>query len=153
MANVPTYDDANLILKLYELRREERIRSARDWFSKSFTATTVEEFQALCPPGSEPEAYFRMVVTYWDMAASFVASGVLHQELFLESGGELLFVWTKMKFLVPAWRAFVGNPKYLSNLETVAQAAVERMNRADPKAYETWLVNIARRAARDAAKS
>lgn len=147
MTNVPTYDDAKLILRLYELRREERLRQAREWFSKGFTASTLEEFQTQCAPGSEPEAYFRMVVTYWDMAASFVTSGVLHEDLFLESGGELLYVWEKMKFLVPAWRGYMGNPKYLSSLETVAGAAVARMNRADPKAYETWLASMIQRTA------
>jgi hypothetical protein len=145
MASVATYEDANLILRLFELRREEQMRRARAWFLNSFNATTVEEYQALCPPGSDPDAYFRMLVTYWDMAASFVTSGVLHQDLFLESGNELLFVWEKMKFLVPAWRGFMGNPKFLSSLEAVAQAAVQRMNRADPNAHATWLANMAKR--------
>ena len=85
------------------------------------------------------------------MAASFVTSGVLHQDLFLESGNELLYVWEKMKFLVPAWRGFMGNPKFLSSLETVAQAAVQRMNRADPNAHATWLANMAKRSAATAA--
>jgi hypothetical protein len=153
MASVATYEDANLILRLFELRREEQMRRARAWFLNSFNATTVEEYQALCPPGSDQDAYFRMLVTYWDMAASFVTSGVLHQDLFLESGNELLFVWEKMKFLVPAWRGFMGNPKFLSSLETVAQAAVQRMNRADPNAHTTWLANMIKRSASTAKSS
>jgi hypothetical protein len=153
MASVATYEDANLILRLFELRREEQMRRARAWFLNSFNATTVEEYQALCPPGSDPDSYFRMLVTYWDMAASFVTSGVLHQDLFLESGNELLFVWEKMKFLVPAWRGFMGNPKFLSSLETVAQAAVQRMNRADPNAHATWLANMIKRSASTAKSS
>src|SRR5258708_7593618 len=132
MASVATYEDTKLILRLYELRREEQMRRARAWFLNSFKATTVEEYQALCSPGSDQDAYFRMLVTYWDMAASFVTSGVLHQDLFLEGGNELLFVWEKMKFLVPTWRPFMGNPKYLTSLEAVAQAAVDRKKRPDP---------------------
>jgi hypothetical protein len=146
MADVATYEDANLILRLYELRREERIRKARAWFGQSFTAKTVEEFQAQCPPGSEEDAYFRMLVTYWDMAASLVTSGVLNQDLFLESGRELLYVWEKAKFLVPAWRGFVGDPNFLSSLEKVAQAAIVYMNRANPNAYDTFKASMLKRA-------
>jgi hypothetical protein len=74
-----TYEEANLLLRLYELRREERLRKAREWFIKNFHASTMEEFQKLCPLNSEENAFYRMVVSYWDMAASFVAGGVLHE--------------------------------------------------------------------------
>ena len=77
-----TYDDAQLLLRLYELRREEKMRTARNWFMRNFRAETLEQFQDLCPLGSEENAYYRMVVSYWEMAASFVAMGVLHHELF-----------------------------------------------------------------------
>jgi hypothetical protein len=146
MTNVATYEDANLILRLYELRREEKLRKARAWFGESFTANTVEEFQAQCPPGSDADAYFRMLVTYWDMAASLVTSGVLNQDLFLESGRELLYVWEKAKFLVPAWRGYVGDPNFLSSLEKVAQAAIAFMNRANPNAYDTFKASMLKRA-------
>src|SRR5579872_3525093 len=86
-----TYEDANLLLRLYDLRREEKLRAARDWFAKNFHAGTMEETQKLCPFGSEENTYFRMVVGYWDMAASFVTAGVLHQELFAQNSRELLF--------------------------------------------------------------
>ncbi len=76
-----TYDDVNLILKLYELRREERMRKARTDIARLKPVATVAEFQAAYPPGSEVEASFRMVTSYWDMAASFVTSGVLNKEL------------------------------------------------------------------------
>src|ERR1700730_16568810 len=86
-----TYDDVNLVIRLYELRRDERLREARRWFGASFKAKTLDEFHALCPMGSEPTESYRMVVTYWDMVASFLTSGVVNQELFFQSGGELLF--------------------------------------------------------------
>src|SRR5690242_1017797 len=92
-----TYEDANLILRLYELRREEKLRAARDWVGRSFSATTPEELMAALPPGSQENAYFRMVIGYWEMAASFVASGVLNKELFFESNGEMLFLWEKVR--------------------------------------------------------
>jgi hypothetical protein len=55
----PTYDDANLLLRLYELRREPKMRDARNWFFGNFKCKTMAEFGQLCPPGSEPNAYFR----------------------------------------------------------------------------------------------
>src|SRR5437764_15388700 len=96
-----TYDDVNLIVKLYELRREDRLREARRWFVASFKVKTMEEFQALCPPGSEANASYRMVTTYWEMVASFLTNGVLHQELFFQSGRELLLCWERVRDILP----------------------------------------------------
>ena len=70
-----TYDDARLILSLYETRREERLRKARAWFAGSFKPRSLEDFSALCPPGSDENASYRMVTTYWEMVASFITSG------------------------------------------------------------------------------
>ena len=124
-----THEDANLLLRLYELRREEKLRKARDWFSKNFHVSNLEELQKLCPPGSEENAYVRMVQTYWDMAASFVTSGVLHRELFIENSRELLFVWERIRDVVPAWREAFKNPKIASNLEAVANVMIEEEKR------------------------
>jgi hypothetical protein len=124
-----TYEDANLLLRLYELRREDKLRKAREWFSKNFHASTLEELQRLCPPGSEENAYVRMVQSYWDMAASFVTSGVLHRELFMESSRELLFVWERLRDVVPAWREAFLNPKIASNLEAVGNIMIEEEKR------------------------
>ena len=93
MESPATYEDVNLVLRLYELRREDRLRKARAWFGQSFKVRTLDEFNQLCPVGSDENAYFRMVVTYWEMTASFITSGVLNQNLFFQSGRELLFVW------------------------------------------------------------
>jgi len=124
-----TYEDANLLLRLYELRREEKLRKAREWFSKNFHVSNLEELQKLCPPGSEENAYVRMVQTYWDMAASFVTNGILHRELFMENSRELLFVWERIRDVVPAWREAFKNPKIASNLEAVANVMIEEEKR------------------------
>lgn len=135
MANQATYDDANLILRLYELRREETMRKARAWFF-GFTPTKLED----APPMGSPEnAYVRMVTSYWDMAASFVTKGVLNEELFLETQGEALFVWEKMRPIVPAMRQANSMPAYLANLESVANAAIKRMG---PEAYQSFSARI-----------
>jgi hypothetical protein len=119
-----TYEDANLLLRLYELRREEKLRKARDWFIRNFHASTEEEFKKICPLGSEENAFYRMVVSYWDMAASFVTGGVLHQELFTGNSRELLLVWERIRDIVPAVRESFQNPNLARNLETVANTMI-----------------------------
>ena len=119
MDRPPTHEDANLILRLYEMRREPRMREARRWFAASFNPTTLEAFQRLCPPGSEENASYRMVTSYWEMVASFVNRGVLHEELYFETGGEMLFVWERLARLPAQMRASQKNPKALANVEAV----------------------------------
>src|SRR5271170_7285223 len=101
----PTFDDVNLILRLYEMRREPRLREARRWFTSSFKVKTLAELQALCPPGSEENASYRQMTTYYEMVGSFLTSGVLNPELYYQSGKELLLVWERMRDVVPEIRA------------------------------------------------
>ena len=136
MANQATYDDANLILRLYELRREEKLRVARDWFMKNYRANSLEEAMKIIPMGSQENAHFRMLVSYWEMAASFITSGVLNQELFFQSNGELLFVWERVKPIVEGFRAWTKNPDSWKNLEKVANAYIEFYKAKGPGVYE-----------------
>jgi len=116
----PTYDDANLILRLYEMRREDKMRTARDWFAQNFHFKTMEDYNRQCPASSSMNAYSRMVMSYWEMVASFITGGVLNQELFFQSGMEMLFVWERIRDLVPQIREANKNPTSFQNLETVA---------------------------------
>ena len=133
-----TYDDVTLILRLYEQRREDRLREARKWFTGSFKAKSFEEFQALCPPGSEPNASYRMVTTYWEMVASFLTSGVLNAELFYQSGRELLFVWERVRVILPKVREVNAHPRELKNLEEAASAYILWWNHTSPGAYDAF---------------
>jgi hypothetical protein len=133
-----TFDDVNLVLKLYDMRREPRLREARRWFTGSFKAKTFEDFAALCPVGSEQHASYRMFTTYWEMVASFVTSGVLNQELFFQSGRELLFCWERVRDLLPLLREQYRNPLELKNVELVATAYIEWWNANAPGAYEAF---------------
>ena len=144
MSGVPraTYDDVNLVIKLYELRRDDRMREARRWFAASFKVKTLEAFQALCPPGSETNESYRMVVTYWDMVASFLTSGVVNQELFFQSGGELLFVWERLRDVVPQLREANSNPTQYRNLEQTAEAFIQWWSKQSPGAYEAFSKRI-----------
>ncbi len=137
-----TYEDVNLIARLYEMRRETKLREARDWFGKSFKIKTVEEFNELCPPGSDPNAYYRMVTSYWEMVASFITSGVLHQDLFFESGGELLFVWERIRDILPALRQANKNPRSLKNMQKVAEAYIKWFGEQSPGAYEAFSARV-----------
>jgi hypothetical protein len=138
MSNLASYDDANLILRLYELRREEKLRAAREWFAGNCKASTMEELLQIAPMGSKENAYFRMLVSYWEMAASFVTSGVLNQELFFQSNGEILFVWERVREIAPGFRAAFKNPLAWHNIETVANAYIQYMNAHSPEAYPAF---------------
>ena len=145
MKNQPTYDDARLILKLYDLRRENRLREARRWMGAIPAFQSREEWLKTCPSGSEENASFRMVVTYWSMAASFVVTGVLNAELFYRANNlELLFVWEKVRRIVPELRSVSKNPMQYRDLEQVATGYIEHMNANAPEWYESFSAGIAK---------
>jgi hypothetical protein len=133
-----TYDDVNLVLKLYDMRREERLRAGRAWFLANFKVKTLEELQKLCPVGSDASASYRMVTTYWEMVGSFVTCGVLHPELFYQSGRELLFCYERIRDVLPALREANGNPNELRNLEETAKGYITWWNERAPGAYEAF---------------
>jgi len=142
MSTQATYDDANLCLRLYELRREETLRKARGWFAQYFGPTNMEELNKLAPPGSQENTYLRMVTSYWDMACAFVTSGVLNQELFCQTNPECLFVWVRLRPLVPAWREAFNNPKAYHNLETVGNAFMKHMEAIGPETLPAFEARI-----------
>jgi hypothetical protein len=125
MPNMPSHDDANLILRLYELRREERMRVARSWFINNFTYRTLPEFEKACPPNYDASVSFRMVTTYWEMVGSFLNSEVLDRELFYKSGSELLFVYLRLSSLLPALREKYQDPALYGELEQAAEGMIE----------------------------
>ncbi len=138
----PTYDDANLILRLYELRREDRMRKARAWFTANFKVKSWEDMQKVAAPGSDENASYRMVVTYWDMVASFVTSGVLHKELFFQSGRELLLVHERLRDVLPQIREAYKDPLLYHNLETVGTEFATHFKGKSAEAYEAFLRRI-----------
>jgi hypothetical protein len=137
-----TYDDVNLILRLYELRREERLRHARRWFQESFKVKTLAEFQALCPRGSEQNEFYRMVATHWEMVASFLTSEVVNQELFFQSGRELLLVWVRVRDILPAVREAYGNPAELRNLELASLSFIQWWDELAPGAFDAFAKRV-----------
>jgi hypothetical protein len=113
-------DSANLILKLYELRRESVMREARNFFM-TFNPTSVQEYMAgMMGPNS---GHIRMVTSYWEMAASFVVGGAIDADLFEASAGEHIVVFGKLEPLLPQLRQAMGNPNLFKNLEQVCIGA------------------------------
>jgi hypothetical protein len=137
-----TYDDVNLILKLYELRREDRMRAARTWFVASYKCKSMSEFGQLCPPGSDANAMFRQVASYWDMCASFITAGVLNDELFFQNNRELLLAWFRIEPVLADLRTAFKDPNYMKNLETVAKTFGDYLNRQDPETLHAFKARV-----------
>ena len=127
------YEDANLILKLYDLRREKTMRDARNWFF-TFNPQGPQDFIDVLT--SDKSGYYRMVVSYWDMAASLVNNGAIDPQLFGDANGEHLFVYAKLEPFIPALRQAMGAPQMLAHLEKVVKETPD---------YETRLANIRER--------
>jgi len=107
-------EEAGLILKLYELRREETMRKARDWYFREFNPQTMEDFTATL--FGEHSGHLRMVVSYWDMAAGLVNSGAISMELFNNTNGEHIGTFGKVEPLLGEIRGAIGQ-QFAANLE------------------------------------
>jgi hypothetical protein len=112
-------EEAGLIIKLYELRREETMRKARDWYFREFNPQSMADFNAAI--FGEHSGHLRMVVTYWDMAAALVNNGAIDMELFNASNGEHVGVFAKIELLLDEVRSAYG-PKFAANLEKLIDA-------------------------------
>jgi len=124
--------DVALILKLYELRREEGIRRARKWYFTEFNPQSAEDIVKIFTSGHDGSAYYRMITSYWEMAASFVNNGGIDEKMFLDANGEHVGVFSKIDPFIEEVRAAIGLPDYLRQLETLVQKtpnAKERLER------------------------
>jgi hypothetical protein len=119
-------EEAGLILKLYELRREETMRKARDWYFREFNPQTLAEFMSAIM--SEHSGHMRMVITYWDMAAALVNDGAISMELFNNSNGEHIGVFSKVELLLGEIRTALG-PQFAANLEKLVDATPDGRKR------------------------
>lgn len=106
---------AELIMKLYDLRREEKMREARAWFVSFFPESAEDILKVMID--AETSAKYRMVSTYWDMAASFVNRGAIDEDMFFDSAGEIWVVFSKIQPYVAQMRETLGNPNYLKHLD------------------------------------
>jgi hypothetical protein len=130
------YKDADLILKLYDLRREKTKREARMWFF-TFDPKTPEEFMEVLT--GDKSGLYRMVISYWDMACSLVNNGAIDPEMFNDANGEHIFVYAKMEPFIPMLREQMGAPQFLAHLEKTVKGIPD---------YETRLAAIRDRMAK-----
>src|SRR3954468_17823767 len=122
--------DATVILKLYKLRTEETMRKARKFIAIEFQPKSVEEVVKLQSSfGTDENAYYRQVMSYWEMAASFVTRGAINVELFSDSAGELFFLYAKFRPFIAEIRK--ANPLYLVNMEKVVSLSKENQDRVE----------------------
>ncbi|HZT32147.1 MAG TPA: hypothetical protein VFA33_19825 [Bryobacteraceae bacterium] len=119
--------EADLILKLYDLRREGTMRQARDWYFREFHPESKADVDGVM--FGEHSAHLRMVVSYWDMAAGLVNHGAISKELFSDTNGEHLAVFSKLEPLLGELRADYG-PQFLANLEKLIDATPSGRERA-----------------------
>ena len=116
MPRKPTHADAELLLRLYEIRRDPELRRARQWFLKDFQPSGWEEIQARYLSHSDEDRWFRMTISYWEMVATLVNRGVLHDELFFDHTGEDIVTWERCKAWITDARADI-RPTYLYQFE------------------------------------
>jgi|SRR5208283_5591608 len=122
MARKPTAADAQLILQLYDLRREAEMRKARNWWAADFFPQNADDFLKVAwAMGSQENNWLRQVSGYWGMAASFVLQGVLNEDLFLQPGfsGEMFLMYAKLHPFIKELREKAGDPHIFLNVEKV----------------------------------
>ena len=127
MATKPTHEQAQLHLQVYDMRREARLRQAREWFFKNYFVDNLDDAMRIAAPGTETGAFAMMVLSYWDQACALLNYGLLHEDLFFETSGEFFGVWEFVKPIVPQARERFVNKQFLAHLENAAQR------------YEAWI--------------
>lgn len=142
-------ESAQLILKLYDLRREAKMREARNWMLSFFPESAGDVMQAIMNP--DTSAFYRMVISYWDMAASLVNHDAIDREMFNDAGGEHFVVFAKIEPFLPELKEIMGNPNFLKNLETLIMSEPSAKERLAKSREMMQRVRDARQAA--AAKS
>lgn len=118
---------ADLIMKLYDLRREDKMREARKWIISFFPESVDDIMKTMIDESTS--AKYRMVTTYWDMAASFVNQGAIDEEMFMASAGEIWVVYSKIHPFIEGVREALGNPNAMSQ--------VDKLLMRQPNAAET----------------
>ena len=122
MSKKATATDAQLIMQLYDLRREAEMRKARAWWLTEFWPLNADDFMKVSGAlGSQENNWLRQVAGYWSMAASFVLQGALNEELFIQPAvsGEMVFVFAKVQPFLKELREKIGDPHLFGNIEKV----------------------------------
>ncbi len=127
MDTKPTHEQAQLHLQVYDLRREARLRQARDWFFRNYFVEKFEDAMRIAAPGTEGGTLSNMVISYWEQACALLNYGLLHENLFFETSGEFFGVWERVKAIVPEARERFVYKQFLAHMERAA------------KRFESWM--------------
>jgi hypothetical protein len=122
MSKKATATDAQLIMQLYDLRRESEIRKARNWWVTGFWPESVDDFMKIAGAmGAQENNWLRQVSGYWSMAAAFVVQGALSEELFIQPAvsGEMFVIFAKVYPFLRELREKMGDPHMFENIEKV----------------------------------
>lgn len=122
MAKKPSTADAQLILQLYDLRREPEMRKARHWWMTEFWPNNADDFMRVAQAmGTQENNWLRQVGGYWNMAATFVLQGALNEQLFLRPAvsGEMFFIFAKIHPFIKDLREKLGDPEGFGDIEKV----------------------------------
>ena len=152
MRDTPNFDDANFALRLYELRREPELRKARVMVGNLLDGAPFETFEAVMDYGHAENAHFRQVTSFWGMCASFVNRGIFHPDIFLDTCGEALYMYSVFKPHLAKIRA--GNAMFMMQIERLINdhpAIKERVDVVD-KSRAAYAAKEAAQAAAAAAK-
>ena len=109
--------DALAIIKLYEIRSEALMREARAWFFTEFAPQSGKDIVLLLLSSQKQSAFYRMVASHWEVAASLVNNGGIDEKLFLDANSEHVVVFAKLQPFIAEIRETIGEPDYLANLE------------------------------------
>ncbi len=117
---------AELIVRLYEIRRETALRASRDYVGGEFKPKSVEDFVSLVKDGGKPSGHILAVYGYWDMVAAFVVHGALDEALILDTCQEMYFQFEKIQPFLDGFREQMNLPEFLKSIEAVVKASQER---------------------------
>jgi hypothetical protein len=120
MSTKPTFEQAQLHLRVFEERREPRLRQARDWFIENYYPTSMEDAMKIAPMGSEQGTNLMMVFSYWEQTCALLNYGLLHEDLFFETTGEFFAVWERVKSHIEEGRQMWKSKTFLSHVEKAA---------------------------------
>ena len=139
-----SHHDAEIVLKLYDLRREEVMRKARDFMAGQFWPTSADEIVKLMQDfGAQNNAYFRQVTTFWDMAATLANRGAVDTDLFSDWSGEMFFIFAKLHPYLNEVRKQMEAPQWLGNFVKFVESKPEYKTKLE--AFEKRVAGMTQR--------
>lgn len=148
-AKKATAADAEIVMQLYDLRREEQMRKARNWYANADFSSWEAVQKVMMAWGSPENAWFRQVLTYWENAASLVLRGVVNQELFFDWNGEILFTYVKIKPHLKQIREASGSSDFMEKTEKLLNStpALKKRQEFMEAQFKKWAERIKAQAA------